>query len=268
MKIRALYAALIVVLLLPSGVFAQTVPSAPEGATVPIADICPIAVVTIVTVDGSDRRATTGQTFRAILSSPDGPGVASGSLWVNASGVPYHIPFERRHVLSNALDGPIDPIVFRLPQTANLENAFVDTLDNPTPGPCRITSAWAPMYTQRLKLDLLKKFDVPSTAAVIAAKLILDPVTECHSPPFPPTTLFAMQIFGPRTVGSKGDEVNVLIDLAADSSVRSAEIMRTTNVSVNTSAIEAAKGSQFRTEIVNCRPISSKYVFVVEYPVR
>jgi hypothetical protein len=248
---------------MPGSVLAQsTTPAAPR---MQIADTCPIAVVTILALDGDDKRATTGRTFEAILSSPDGPGLASGSLWVNASGVPYHVSFERRHVLSNSLDGPIDPIVFHLPQNVNLENAFVDTLDNPSPGPCRITSAWTPMYTQRLKLALLGKFDVPATGDPIEARPISDPIAACHSPAFLPTTLSPKPVNAPALVGIKGDVVKVLITLAADSSIADSTIMSTTNRFLNASALDAVNGSMFRTEIFQCRPVTTKYIYEVDY---
>jgi hypothetical protein len=260
--VRRIAAALLFAVFVPLGAFAQQ-DSAPAHVE-PIADVCPIAIVAILLTSTVDNHATAGQDFKAFLSSTGGPGVASGTIWINASGIAYHVSFKDRRVLSKGLAGAIDAIVFHLPQSASLENAFVDTLDNPTPGACRITSVWSPAVTHTLKPELLQKFDESATTVdAIEAKPIDDPRQACHSPPFPPQFISVPDIETPRGAGN--GEVHVLIALGADSLPLGFTINRRANAKLDAAALRAARASQFRTEIINCRPVAAKYNFVLVF---
>ena len=82
-----------------------------------------------------------------------------------------------------ALAGSLDPIVFTLPKPAPLENIFVDSLDDPEPGPCAITSTWVPGITEHLRAELKRRFaqTLPRAEPPVTAARISDPDTACHS---------------------------------------------------------------------------------------
>jgi len=73
---------------------ADTAGPAPTPANAAVADSCPITVLAVLPVGN----APAGTTYAAFLASPDGPGEASGTLWVNTPDGAFHVSFERRGV--------------------------------------------------------------------------------------------------------------------------------------------------------------------------
>jgi hypothetical protein len=88
----------------------------------------------------------------------------------------------------------------------------------------------------------------------------------CIVPTLPAITLAAAEPEVPP-YGS-GGTVQVLVSLDADSKVVSAAIKSSPSVTLNASALSAARRSTYRTAQRDCRPVASEYLFTVEYSFR
>gem|GEM_PF-2410472 len=253
---------------LPVGGLADTAgsPQAPPSPAATLgADACPITVLAVLPV----KSVGTGTTYAAFLSSPDGPGEASGTLWVNTPDGAFHVPFKRRDVTNRPYTEALGPIVFRLPTAAALDNVFLDSLDDPQPAPCAIANTWVPGITQNLVPDLLGRLrhTLAADPVPIDATPITDPAAACHSGGAPPATLIAVPPSVPAILVMQHPAGNVYVrlKLAADSTVISAVVDHSDSALLETAAIDATKKSVFVTETVNCRPRPSEYMYVVTF---
>lgn len=264
-------AALLLALSMPAEAWAFQ--AAPDSSPLQTSTVvpCKAEVVAILLLGEGDPRTTMGREFEVILRSPDEAGTASGSLWINASGAAYRVPFLSRATLSIHNQGRVDPISFRLPQDAVLESAFVDRFaDSEQSSVCKLSTIWIPAYTKKLNPDLISKFKTAPASAPIEAEPISDPVRSCHFADFLPATLQAAPVRTPLSVsaGLPSQQVLVLLSLNADSSVRDVHIAKSPDSALNESALDAARNSIFRTKIHACQPVATSYIFIVVYQSR
>jgi len=243
--------------------YAQSSP--PAAVAAPIG-ACPVGIVAILPVNSRNPRGATASEFSAFLWSPSGVRSASGSLWVNASGKPYNVPFVNRAVLSDVMQGAIDPITFRLPKEAALENVFIDTYGDAQPVACAIDDVWTPSFSHRLSDDLFKSFSTVTPADPIDARPITDLAAACRAADAPARTLHNEPPRRPPAIVSRmAANVSVFVDLNADSSIRFARLLRPGNSYLDDIALDTARLSVFRTEVQHCRPVATTVVFVVRF---
>ena len=229
---------------------------------------CPVRIAAMVPIGSAESRGTDAAAFAIVLADAlDEPRV-SGSLWINASGHPYHVAFADRQALANDLSGRPDPIVVAMPARVRLEEAFVDTYgDGPAVRPCAIAGDWTGAMTPALHADMLARIGAPSVAGALAAQRIHQARAACQnrnafgqtiddSPPDVPLEARRKNLTG---------DVDVLLHLDAASVVTSTGILASPNAILNAAARDAARASLFRTEIRHCRPVASNFVFVVSY---
>jgi len=226
---------------------------------------CGVAVQVIPSTGASDPRGSTGREFEAILLADAGPSTASGSLWINASGKAYRVPFVDRAVFS----GPneiVDPIVFRLPQSAALENVFIESTPESEKNPCTV-APWVPNLTRVLPVALLARFAGAPLPAATSAVPVADPAHACHTPDAASRTLQIGNLNTPAIAANTGvtGEVEVSVALKSDSTIAGLAIRKTANPILNESALAAAEDSVFQSSIHNCRPLGGTYLFVVEF---
>src|ERR1700722_8267173 len=100
MRIRARIAVALIALSLLA--LPRTPARAQPSRTGDIAN-CPIGVFAVLPLAGADPRSQRGRDFIAFLNATAGTTV-SGTLWVNASGTPYHVPFANRQTLAHGVD--------------------------------------------------------------------------------------------------------------------------------------------------------------------
>jgi len=235
--------------------------SAPPTAA-PVAAACPIDVMAVMPLPGNGITAT----FAAILASPAGGGVASGTIWVNTSMGPFHVPFAQRAVIGKPYTAGDDPIVFAIPAAATLDNAFVDALTGAEP--CAKPGFWAPPYNALLG-DTVKRAvaaSMKTAESPVSATSISDPAAACHVPDTPAFVVTAAEVHGAPDL--QGGTVKVRVHLAADSSVASATV-DDPNSPVryyNTRALAAARASIYVTAMQNCRAVESDYLFSAVFP--
>jgi hypothetical protein len=93
------------------------------------------------------------------------------------------------------------------------------------------------------------------------------PVAACERPNVPAQTVRPLEPTTPYEayVAKVKGLVQVRIVLDDRSRVLWADIIRSASPLFNSSAIQAARGSTYRTAIVNCRSVASEYVFTVDY---
>jgi len=234
-------------------------PAALAVSTISEPAICPVAVFAVLPV----ATGTPGATYAAFLSSPEGPGRASGTLWVNTRGGAFSVPFTGREVTNAPYTAALDPIVFTLPEAGALDNVFVSQLDDPTPGPCRIYNTWVPGITTHMRDDLRDRLHgaIPAAPVPIAALRIDDPDAACRSGDSSAMTALAV----PPRNGPIHDpgRVFVRVRLAADSSVLDARVSHSEAVMNNLAALDATRESIFITQTRACRPQSADYTFIV-----
>jgi hypothetical protein len=242
----------------PVAAFAQSTP----GTRVPASPGAPCQASVVIVSSGSDSRASIGQGFKAFVFAPEAATNVSGSLWVNASGRAFHVSFVNRSVLSRRTSGSVEAIAFRLPRDAALESAFVEALDT-EPGPCE-PRQWVPSITQRLSGDILPALEAAQAADPIAAEPIANPPSECLIANVTPKTLTYGPVATPRNVRGTY-QIQVLIEVNADSSLANATIRRSTLHDLDALALDATRTSTFQTEIRNCQPVAAKYVYIVEF---
>ena len=225
---------------------------------------CAIAIVAILDGGGGVRAA--------VLGSARGPGAATGNIWVNTSAGPYRIRFAHRNVLSAAFRGDIDPIAFRLPPAATLENAFISELAAP-PGdfaPCTIFEPWTPARGERLRSDVrLIRLDAVSPPAlpVAEAATVDDPATACKSPDVAARTIVQAAPDEPPIAQQQGitGSVNVLVQIDQTSRVTAANAISAPSELLVAAALAAAHRSIFQTAIVGCMPVRSNALIGVDF---
>src|ERR1700694_175641 len=89
----------------------------------------------------------------------------------------------------------------------------------------------------------------------------------CARPNVPATTVRAVPPDYPGAAmraGAKG-AVHVVVELDADSQVRSVAIQSSPSETLNAVSLAAAKASTYQTEIRDCVPVPARYVFTVEF---
>jgi protein TonB len=93
------------------------------------------------------------------------------------------------------------------------------------------------------------------------------PRPQCAVPNAPPTTLNATQVDTPEMAKEQGvsGTVSVKVDLDATSHVTGVSIDKSPSVLLNSAALQSARESTFRTEIVDCKPVANSYLFQVEF---
>jgi hypothetical protein len=225
---------------------------------------CAVGVLAVLPLGGDDPSGQRGRDFAAFLYA-ENDGVASGKLWVNASGTPYSVPFSQRAVIGYSLKGRVDAIAFRLPAEASLENAFVDSIDDgTTPSPCAITNSWTPQITHTLDEQLIKKLRGVTPPELIDVQPIADPSKACGSRGYPPNVVQAAQVVAPKRTFKRSD-VQVEIMLRADSGLVKAVIEKSPDPDLNKASIAAAEGSVYQTFIHDCQPKPATYIFIVTY---
>ncbi len=242
---------------------AQAPPAAaPAPPAAGVTATCPIDVMTMMPLPGNGITAS----FAAVLASPKGGGTASGTLWVNTSMGPFHVPFTQRRVIAPPYTSGDDPIVFAIPGAATVQTAFVDTLAGAEP--CAKPGFWAPPYNPLLG-DKVKRAVAAALATPevpVSATSIGDPDAACHAPDTPAFVVVAQDVHSSPDL--EGGTVRVHVHLGADSSILSTTV-DDPNSAVryyDKRAIAAARASIYVTQTVNCRPVPSDYVFSAVFP--
>jgi len=90
----------------------------------------------------------------------------------------------------------------------------------------------------------------------------------CANPNVPPKTVSAYTPETPPIAAQQGitGEVSVVVSLDENSKqVVPPVVQRSPSNLLNKAAIDAARQSRFQTEIKNCKPQASKYLFIVEF---
>ena len=114
---------------------------------------------------------------------------------------------------------------------------------------------------------------VPTTAPTVTPTTAPTPVPTptplaCANPNVPPRTLSAYLPETPAIAQQQGIQgtVEVIVSLdEASKQVAAPVVRRSANKVLEKAAVDAASKSRFQTEIKNCKPLASKYVFVVEF---
>ncbi len=223
---------------------------------------CPVAVYAVVPVP-----AAAHSTYAAFLESPDGPGVVSGTLWVNTATHAYHVRVDQRTAVSPAQSGPYEPVVFQLPAAESPQSVFVDSLDSPDPGPCTIADVWLAKPGNQLKPGVGEALQaaLASAAAPEPAAAIDAPAAECKSGNTPPAVLAVNKPTGPPPGGFLPGPVTVLVRLGEDSSVLSATVEHAPGMEDNAGALEVARHAVYRTGYVDCRPHVSDFRLNIQF---
>jgi TonB family protein len=101
-----------------------------------------------------------------------------------------------------------------------------------------------------------------SAAPVVAATR-----PPCANPNVPPKTLNAVAPDTPDIARQQGitGVVEVKVDLNEKSQITGVSIYRSPNPVLNKPAMDAAKASKFQTEVQNCLPLASSYLYRVEF---
>ncbi|MDQ6925212.1 MAG: energy transducer TonB, partial [Candidatus Eremiobacteraeota bacterium] len=89
----------------------------------------------------------------------------------------------------------------------------------------------------------------------------------CARPNVAATTLHTVAPDTPTMAQQQGiaGVVQVVVSLDAQSRIVGTRIQNSPSVVLNQAALAAARGSQFRTEVKNCEPMSADYVFSVDF---
>ena len=89
----------------------------------------------------------------------------------------------------------------------------------------------------------------------------------CARPNVAATTLRPLEPDTPALAQQQGISgvVQVVVSLDAQSRVVGTRIQSSPSAVLNQSALAAARGSQFRTEVKNCEPIAAEYIFSVDF---
>jgi uncharacterized protein YggE len=89
----------------------------------------------------------------------------------------------------------------------------------------------------------------------------------CARPNVPATTIHAVEPVVPGIAqrSNVGGQVRVVVALDAGSHVVGARIATSTNALLDGAALDAARASVFQTEIRDCGPVASEYVFAVSF---
>ncbi len=89
----------------------------------------------------------------------------------------------------------------------------------------------------------------------------------CARPNVPATTLHAIEPDTPAVAQQHGisGQVQVIVALDEQSHVLSTSIGSSPSAVLNQAALQAAQQSTFRTEIRDCKPIASRYLFTVDF---
>ncbi|HEX3464232.1 MAG TPA: hypothetical protein VHS78_09330 [Candidatus Elarobacter sp.] len=86
----------------------------------------------------------------------------------------------------------------------------------------------------------------------------------CIAARYPATTLYAAPIQNSEIpFGAHGGTVTVVVALDASSHITGTRVLRSTSPLLNGLALEKTRASQFRTAIVNCKPVAADYLFTV-----
>jgi len=244
----------------PPNALATPLAQASDAATAAPEAACPVDVMAVVPLPGNGITST----YAAVLATPRTPGLASGTLWVNTSMGPFHVPFVHRRVIGVPYNAGDDPIVFTIPAAGTLLSVFVDTLGDAPP--CPAVAPWVPTYTpliqDSVRRPLMAALADPEPPA--GSTSISDP-TACRLPDMPARVLEAAQVISAPGLG--GGVVQVRVHLAKDSSILSADVVDP-NSGVryyNLRALAAARASVYATAMVNCRPVEYDYVFSIRF---
>jgi hypothetical protein len=262
----SLAAALLAPALTPVPAVARDTPAAaPSPTPSPAGDLCPVEVLAVLPVPGPADETNTR--YAAFLATPGSTGVASGTLWINAAGSAFHVRFVRRIAMGPPFTERADPIVFSVPAGTMVENVFVDSLDDPEPGPCSIFNTWVPGYNTSLRDEIVRamRAALHDAEPAVAATPIVDPAGSCRSGNSPPRTLVGQSPTAADIPSVEHGVVRVKVHLAADSSIRAVSIERSEVPYYNPRALEATRKSVFVTETIRCRPIASDYLFLVVF---
>lgn len=89
----------------------------------------------------------------------------------------------------------------------------------------------------------------------------------CARPNVPAETMRAAQPDMPALAQQQGisGDVAVVVSLDAQSRIVAARVQSSPSVLLDAAALGAARGSVFRTEVRDCRPVAADYVFTVEF---
>jgi hypothetical protein len=231
-------------------------PPRPATPAVAQATFCPVAVYAVLPVPAAPQ-----PTYAAFLQSPDGPGVVSGTLWINTATRAFHVRIDRRTAVSLAQTGPYEPVVFRLPDAEPPQSIFVDSLDTPEPGPCTMAGVWLAKTGNVLKRGVAEALAaaLPAAGAPAPAEPIDAPQAACKSGNRAPAVVILRKPTAPPPGGFIPGTVTVLVRLGEDDSVLSASVERTPSLEDNAGALDTARRSVFRTGYVDCRPRISDY---------
>jgi TonB family protein len=241
----------------PPGVYAQT--RAPLPYQQPE---CGIGVSNVVPVGANAQSRTEGTQFFVYLWSPQPAHTISGTLWVNASGVAYHVPF------ANVRVSPIfeKPVAIRLPAQAALESVFVDTVAGASTGSCGISNGWTPAMPSPAAADLTI-LETQTPDALVAAQPIANIAAAC---PVPDVAGFVVRPELPKVPKAAIEahvdgDVAVLVVLRTDSTVRSVSILQRSDGMFSEEALRVARETLFRAEVRSCQPIVGRFTFNVHF---
>jgi TonB family protein len=223
---------------------------------------CGIGVSNVVPIGANAPSRTEGAQFFVYLWSPQAAHTISGTLWVNASGVPYHVPFANVRVSP----GFEKPIAIRLPAQAALESVSVDSISGTSTGSCGITNAWTPAMPSPAAADLTV-LETQKPDAFVAAQPIANAAAACTVPDVAGFVVRPELPQVPKAAIEKhiDGDVAVLIVLRTDSTVRSVSILQRSDGMFGEEALRVARETLFRAEFRSCQPIVGRFTFNVHF---
>jgi len=157
-----------------------------------------------------------------------------------------------------------DPMLIRVPHqdahphagAGEPENEHLTGDPNANPGP--------------LGTPVARAIDVegaaPAATPIATPKPTPTPLS-CARPNIPATTLRPLEPDTPALAQQQGISgvVQVVVSLDAQSRVVGTRIQSSPSAVLNASALAAARGSQFRTEVRNCESVAADYIFSVDF---
>lgn len=249
-----------------------------NAAATPEPEYCGAVVKHAIPLDAADGAAATWA-FGLAVGRRNGSGRASGALHVEAGTEAYDLAFADALVASTFDATKATPLVYRFPQPLRVDLAYVSRLAEPSPGPCVPFGAWTRKQPHAAFGEVSNPFptqtgtDFLTTARAVAVTNVdadLRRATPaCAQANVAARTIRAIAPIFPRTVERRDYTTNVLVDVLPNGEIVETAIYESSGSDViDSSALEAARRSQFQAARIKCMTIGGPYIFRVEFSAR
>jgi hypothetical protein len=230
----------------------------PSASAPPPDSFCAARVIFIAALDGTREASSYAVLFQAAGSEP---GLLSGTVTFYAGESRYDVPFADLKVYPQVDLAKVTPLVVHFSSPVSISAVYLSAIAGPDGGPCALTTA-----TQRApEIDDAFTARARKVAAVDAPAPVRDPAP-CAEPYVQANiTRFAVPDTAPDTsqTGGFGDEIHVMVHLAADGSVMDATSVSPAKAwGLQQFAVKLARSSHYTPEIMRCKPVEGYYEFV------